>query len=187
MVEKILELGSPIIASLAWPFTVIAIVLLLRRHLQKLIDRLEKVETKWGNFTFPRGLDDIKANFDKVEGLATADELLEKTEKPETKELYVPVAEVMSGWADVERLCQQLLEKKGGVHIPKPNLASWLRLLKRNQLIDSEHAAILDKLRQLRNIAVHGGPGTVGACEAQEYIALADRMMRYLGRQIADE
>lgn len=185
MVEKILELVPPIIASLAWPLAAIVIVCLLRRHLQKLIDRLEKAETKWGKLTFSKAIDDIKADFVKVEGIATADESLEETEKPETKELYAPIAEVMSGWADVEGLCQQLLAKKG-VPVPKTYRALGSRL-KRNQLIDSEHAAILDKLRQVRNIAVHGAPETVGSREAQEYIALADRMIGYLNHQIADE
>ena len=91
----------------------------------------------------------------------------------------------MSAWADVEDVCRELLAKKG-VHVPRTYRALGSRL-KRSQLIDSEHAAILDKLRQVRNIAVHGAPETVGAREAQEYIVLADRMMTYLNRQLADD
>ncbi len=185
MEEKILEIIPPIIASLAWPVTAIVIVCLLRRHLQKLIDRLEKAETKWGNLIFSKAIDDIKAQFVKIEGEVTSDESLEETEKPETKELYAPVSEVISVWADVEGLCQQLLAKKD-VSIPKTYRALGSRL-KRNQLIDPKHAAILDKLRQVRNIAVHGAPDTVGVREAQEYIVLANRMMTYLNRQLADQ
>ncbi|MEX0703632.1 MAG: hypothetical protein WD069_16165, partial [Planctomycetales bacterium] len=135
--------------------------------------------------TFSKAIADIKADFVALEGTVTADEPAAETEKLEGKGLYAPAAEVMSAWADVESLCQRLLEKNG-VHVPGPYRALGSRL-KRNQLIDPEHAAILDKLRQIRNIAAHGGPDIVSACEAREYIALAGRMMTYLNRQLGAE
>lgn len=43
---------SSIVASLAWPVAAIVIVVMLRQHLQKLFDRLEKAETPLGTLTF---------------------------------------------------------------------------------------------------------------------------------------
>lgn len=125
---------------------------------------------------------DIRANLWTV-GQVTADLSPEEIQKFEAKVLYNPVAEVMSAWADVEGLCQTLLAKKGE-NVPKNYRALGSRL-KRNQLIDSEHADILDKLRQVRNIAVHGAPGTVDAHEAQEYIMLSELMISYLHSQLS--
>ncbi len=185
MVENILELAPSIVASLAWPVTAIVIVCLLRRNLRQLIDRLERAETKLGNFIFSKALFDLKEGLDKIEGSDTTDKSFEETEKPDNKELYAPVAEVMSAWDDVEGLCQRLLAKRG-LKTPKPYRPLGLSL-KRNQLIDSEHSVILDKLRQVRNIAVHGAPDTVSSREAQEYVVLAGRMVTYLDGQIAGE
>jgi len=167
MVNAVLGFLSAVVASLAWPGAAVVIVCLLRRDLQGLIDRLEKAETKWGSVTFSEAIADIKADVVAVEGAPTPDETAAEPERLEGKELYAPAAEVMSAWADVETLCQQLLAKKG-VAVPGPYRALGSRL-KRNQLIDPEHAAILDKLRQVRNIAAHGGPDTVSACDAREY------------------
>lgn len=183
-VNAALGFVSAVVRSLAWPAAAVVIVCLMRRHLEKLIDRLEKAETKWGSLTF-KAIADIKADFVAVEGPVIPDESSAEAEKIEDKELYAPVAEVMSAWADVESLCQQLLAKNG-VDVPGPYRALGSRL-KRNQLIDVEHAAILDKLRQVRNIAAHGGPDTVSSWEAREYIALSARMMTYLNRQLAAE
>jgi hypothetical protein len=191
-----LEFIGPVIASLAWPIAAIVIVCLLRGHLGKLLDRVERAETKWANLSFSRAIRDVGAEFLAVEGKATDEQGVEPKELLTVEgkatdeqgvepEMYAPVAEVMSAWADVEDLCRELLAKKG-VNVPRTYRALGSRL-KRNQLIDSEHSAILGKLRQVRNIAVHGSPETVGAREAQEYIILAHRMMTYLDRQLADE
>jgi len=185
MVDKILELIPPTVASLAWPVTAIVIVCLVRRQLQELISRLEKAERRFGSLIFPNAIADIKADLVTVEGVPTPDPSLEETEKPEAKDLYAPVAEVMSAWADVEKLCQQLLAKNG--HHVSGAYRDLGSRLERNRLIDHGHAAILDKLRQVRNIAVHGGPGTVGAREAQEYSMLASHMTAYLYRQLTVE
>lgn len=184
MLEKILELVTIVTGSVAWPIAVVVIVCLLRPHLQKLIDRLEKAETKWGNLTFSKAIDDIRARLLTIEGTVTCDESQQELDEPATEELYAPVAEVMSAWGEVESLCRQLLAKNE-VHVPRTWRALGSRL-KRYHLIDSEHAAVLDKLRQVRNIAAHGSPDTVSAHDAQEYVILADRVTRYLSQKIAD-
>ena len=180
-----MEAFNQLVGHLAWPITVLLLAIIFRRQLQKLIERLEKAETKWGDFTFSKAIDDIREDFIRIEGRVTAFESHDETDIPETKELYAPVAEVMSAWTDVEELCKQLLTKKG-IHAPRTYRALGSRL-NRNQLIDSEHAIILGKLRQVRNIAAHGSPETVSARDAQEYIVLANRMMTYLNRQLGGE
>src|SRR5688572_22395712 len=116
MLSELFDLASTFVASSAWPIATVVVVFLLRRQLQSLIDRLESANTKWGDFTIAKVIEEIEAEFARVEGpIAVA--RVEETEKLVTNQVYAPVAEIMSAWVEVEQLCKQLLAK-AGVSVP---------------------------------------------------------------------
>jgi len=183
------EFLSRLVDTLAWPLTLLAIVFLLRREIASLfgplaeaLGRLEKLSTKSVTAEFGKAAKDAEDELGKGEQRPPEDQL---PEKPAAKEIYLPATEVLEAWLQVEQLCRELLAARG-FSVPGPYRALGSRL-KRYNLIDEHHARVLDTLRQMRNMVVHGGAGAIGPREASEFIALADRMAFYLSNQLKQD
>lgn len=165
-----------IIKSLSWPVAVVIIIFIFRKPIGDLIKRIEEAETKWAKIKFKKGLEEVKSIAKETEKKPEREaEIIEK-------DIYSPISEIISSWNDVENTCQKLLAAKGQ-HIPLTFRALGSRL-KRHNLIDNEHAMILDKLRQLRNVAVHGGSEAIDSDDASEFIRLSENIIEYLREQI---
>ena len=175
--RQIFDFIPKLAGAIAWPIAAAVIVFLLRNYIRKLLERLQKAETKIGDFTFGEAVVDAVVTFEKVEGQIVS------APEPTPKVIYNPVAEVLSSWAHVERLGQELLRKHSG-----KSPTTWRGLgtqLKHRQLIDPEHAEIFDKLRQIRNIAAHD-QRQITPKEVTEYQQMIDRMTVYLNTKLGE-
>jgi hypothetical protein len=97
--------------------------------------------------------------------------------------VYLPRAEVLEAWLQIEQLCGKLLAH-AGERVP-PNFRALGSRLKRYQLIDAAHEDVLDNLRNGRNLAAHGE--RVSADDARAYRNAAADMIGYLNTRLQAE
>jgi uncharacterized protein YutE (UPF0331/DUF86 family) len=188
-----LQFLAAVINSLAWPLTTVALVFVLREPVNRVLTALTRLKYKDLELDFGRELKKIEEKAKAIEVLPAPTakvvggpkepyELLEEAERlaPEFPEPAVAVAWSAiedSLWKAVERLTSTTTFRG------KPASKTIQELLQR-EAIDRETIDVLNRMRNLRNEAVHGrwnAFGGVSADEAREFIALARGIHERLG------
>src|SRR5262249_50260925 len=174
------QLIELVLKQLAWPTAALLIVWLLRGPLAELIRHTDVVERdNDGN---------LRIKFHKIVQAiqqALPAEISTIEGKVLNQEVYSPITEIMEAWIQIEERCRKLLARNGQP-VPQTFRALGTRL-KQHRLLDDKHADALDKLRQGRNLAVHGGLQSIDSTEAAQYLRLADEMIQFLDRRLSGD
>lgn len=180
-----LEFISSVIGSLAWPATAIVLVVVLRSPLGRILITLTKLKYKDLELDFGRGLKELEA---KAKGIDLKPSLLEEqaTSKHTATDLLneagrlaedFPQPAVAAGWQAVEAELMSAVQRLA-ISLDDPPYNSAMKnaaLLHEQGSIDTPTLDVLNRMRNLRNMAVHGGLDATGvnSNEAREFIALA--------------
>lgn len=179
-----LDFVASAINSLAWPAVVITAVILLRRPLTTLIPLLRRVRYKELEVEFAREVQELRE-----EAAAALPPLPAGPPPriPEEEALFKlvsvsPRAAVVEAWRLVEGAARRALEARGepiesGRPLSGPQLK---RALMYRQILDDAARSLLDRLRMLRNQAVHAEDLSVDEASAREYVELALALARRL-------
>lgn len=154
---------------IAWPVVVILIILIFKKPLSKLIPSIKKIDMKFLLIEFERGTNEVE-------------DILQPETKEEKHFIYSPITEINDIWLEIENNCRELL-KKNKYPIPKTYRALGSRIKKYN-LIDEKHRLVLDKLRQLRNIAVRIGEKEIPQKVACKFINLSTVFINYINQEL---
>ncbi len=180
-----LEFISSVLGSLAWPATVITLVVVLRSPLGRILLTLTKLKYKDLELDFGRGLKELEA---KAKGIDLKPSLVEgpPTSKRTATDLLdeagrlaaeFPEPAVAVGWQAVEAELMSAVQRLAiSPDYPPSNSAMKnAALLHEQGSIDTPTLDVLNRMRNLRNMAVHGGWDAMGVSgdEAREFIALA--------------
>jgi hypothetical protein len=176
------------IAEIAWPVTILVIVLIFRRSILdmlsgQLLTRLKAgpVEANW-----ERGVSEIRAE------LAHAPE--PAAGRPSTGSLLAdlgslaerdPPTAVFEASARVEEELRRVVASAGDPHIDVSRLgiSALAQEAHRAGRLNAETAQALDGLSVLRNLVAHGRAGDVTRDRAMEYLALADGALYSIRRE----
>jgi hypothetical protein len=174
---------AELVKALAWPASVVTIVLILRRPLAGLIPLLHKLKYKDLELEFGRGVEEVKAEV-----------LAELPTSPTPKALSAgasavlvklaemsPRAAVTEAWRQVEGALIEAAKRKG-VDLPPRQVALpiyVLRALQAKGALDPGKVAIFNDLRALRNSAAHAPEFALSQESALEYAALATQLAEY--------
>ncbi len=175
----VFEFISSLVNSLAWPISLVIILIIFRKYIIKIIPSIEKLKYK-----------DFEVEFSK-----TMKELMDKSkediEKQSIKENKLkisaenklfglvdisPRSAILESWLLVETAASKALQRKDPEMIKKTYMIAPLRLgeyLNRNQLINANQLEIFNKLREIRNKAVHVSEAQFNVNEVTEYIKLS--------------
>lgn len=188
-----LQFIASLIDSLAWPVAVIVLVFILQAPLRSLLGDLTRFRYGDVEMNFGREIQDLGGRA-KAAGLHLP-------EKPPQSELGVPdfsqiIADatrlssefpgpaVGLAWTAVEHELMQVVMRLGiSADYPPYNAAiKNIELLYKEGHLDGDTRGLLDRMRRLRNAAVHPSKGmvTISADEAQEFIALVRAMIEKL-------
>jgi len=178
---------SKIIESLAWPITVITLILILRIPLGNLLLLLRKLKYKDLELEFSEKLEQLEEKVEKAElPLPTPsfpERIIPGVSSEARKSLRqlavtVPRAAIGEAWRQLEFAIRGALEKQG-ITSPR-HLYPTLELARENKILPQNVIPLVADLRALRNRAVHGRNFTVDAAQALEYIDLSERVMTAL-------
>lgn len=173
---------ASVVGSLAWPGTVIVLVLILRKPIGALLPLLQRLRYKELELEFGRRVEEVKEQL--------AQELPSETVLVPAGEEAGPIARlaeisprsaVLEAWRDVELAALEAAQKIGGESFRHKTLTfQALRILEHSESLDRNVIGLLRDLRGLRNEAAHAPDFALTKESALEYAASASTVARYL-------
>lgn len=190
-----LQFVASVAGSLAWPVTVIAVVVLLRTQLRRVLLTLTRLRYKDLEVDFGRELKEVERKARAIDVTPTGPPPQPATAPKNAAQILAeaerlaqdfPEPAVALAWSAVEdELMGAVMRLAISPDYPPLNSALQnARLLTEQGAIDQSTLDILNRMRNLRNMAVHGGAGLTGVStdEAREFIALARGIVEKLRR-----
>ena len=169
-----------VIGSLAWPGVVAILLIILRRQIVGLAERLHEISLPGGaKATFAKELETariIEAHSEQSLPQITQDSELQEVRSrvvPETSEskylrlvMASPEAAIIDAYKDIEELVMDKIAPLLGVHANNPSVI--VNELVRRELTDSATLNLFGVLRSARNVAAHQRTG-ISVDEALDY------------------
>jgi uncharacterized protein YutE (UPF0331/DUF86 family) len=189
-----LQFLASLAGSLAWPATVVVAVVVLRNQLRRVLLTLTRLRYKDLELDFGRELKEVEKKARAIDvkpagpprAIAAPKDSAQTLDEAERLAEDFPEPAVALAWSAVEdELLGAVMRLAILPDYPPYNSALRnARLLLDQRAIDENTLDILDRLRNLRNMAVHGGAGLAGVSpdEAREFIALARGVVEKLRR-----
>jgi hypothetical protein len=181
---------ASVLSSIAWPSVLIILIILLRRQLVGLAERLQELSLPGGaKATFERQLETARIEAERLPPVPDQ----ERAERvvPETEESrFLRVAATSPEFAIVEvyKRIDAILDKLAKhleMKMPFNNDLVIHELVDRS-LLDKAALELYNTLRNARNVAAHVAPGRISTKEALDYrshtISLLARLHTALGR-----
>ena len=186
-----LDFFSSIVASVSWPIATIVLVYLLRNPLGKLIPNLQRIRYGKVEFDFGVELQELEGKA-KTAGLRVHEGSLLRQAGPRTAEDSIadavhlvaefPEPAVGVAWLAVEHELSLAIGRLA-ISADYPAYNSAMRniiLLNEHGYIDEETRGVLDRMRRLRNAAVHArrDRDEITTAQAREFVTLAAAVAR---------
>lgn len=176
-----LEFIASVIHALAWPAVAIAAIILLRKPLAALIPLLRRLKYKDLELEFAQEVRELREKADaSLRPLAAP-----PTRVPEEDSLLdlaavSPRSAVVEAWRLVESSARRAIEARGALSEGTRSLTGpqLTRALGRAEVLDEPTRSVIDRLRMLRNQAVHAEDFSVDEASAREYTQLAVALAR---------
>jgi hypothetical protein len=171
-----MEFIAALVAALAWPITVAAALILLRRPLERwLQERPSRIKAGPVEVEWDAVISRVQANLDQP-GVPDPAALTSSAETPD-RDLYLlaranPPLAIVEASRRVEAELRHRLSAEG-VESPQVGLSALAQLAHGLGLINTATQESVAGLVALRNLAVHA-PERVSAQEALEFIALTE-------------
>jgi len=164
---------SSLVGSLAWPASILMIVVLLRGPVGQLIPQLRKL--KYGDLEadFGKEVEQVRQAAEKALPKSASDKAGQSGD-PEALADVAPNAAVLAAWKEVEVAAKKLVAAHGhelDLDVANPFLALE-RVLDGTELVERSKVKIFHDLRQLRNRVAHAGEYEVTKQQAKEYARL---------------
>lgn len=179
-----LEFFSSIVQALAWPISVILIVYTLKKPITDLFKGVSKFKYQDLEIDFEKKLEKIDQQISMKSKLKVEEEptkLNNVYEEIETIANISPNAAIVMAWNLVEKEIQEAIMRLAiSPDYPLHNSPlKNLRLLKENNLIDTETEKATNELRMLRNKAAHvtKDEEKITTVEALKYYNIAQKVV----------
>lgn len=187
-----LQFLASLVGSLAWPITIVALAIFLREPVTRALLTLTHLKYKDLELNFGRELKQIQKEAKAIGITAEPREITAPTKRDSSQLLQeagqlaqrFPEPAVAVAWQAVEdELMQAVMRLAISPDYPAHNSAlKNAELLKKEGAIDQRTTELLNRMRNLRNMAIHGTVGLVPIItdEAIEFIALAKGVVEQL-------
>lgn len=173
------EFVSSLVNSLAWPVSILIILISFKKYIIKIIPSIEKLKYKDFEVEFSKKMKELVDKSKKdIERLSFSEDAANESSENELFGLVdiSPRSAILESWLLVETAASKALQKKDPEMIKKTYMVAPLRLgeyLKHNQLINESQLEVYNKLREIRNKAVHISEARFDIGEVIEYIKLS--------------
>jgi len=187
----LLEFLSSVIASLAWPVTVVVVIVIARKPLARLLPNLTMFKAKDFEFHFERGL--LKAEGD-ISELSSSTAPTVSDQPPVTKPAYETIAapyysetkwadegtprqRIMRAWSTLEEALEEYARGHGlGLDVHRP--ATLLKRLASSLSFPPSIVSAAAELNVLRNAVAHGKQPGISEEQAERYVVAAWELVR---------
>ncbi|SRR5216684_7228868 len=181
--------GFTLIAELAkalgWPVAAVVIVVVLQRPIARLLGSLRNLKYGKLKLEFRRRLEKAKKEAAALPAPSEPSAPPRADETPLVQRHLLAQADfrgaILLAWQRVEEQLVELAEsvgvKRGWPLKPTDELARYLQY---TETITDEIASLLGDLQHLRNDLLHNPTFVPTQAQAEEYVALAERVVRFL-------
>jgi hypothetical protein len=181
---------SKIIDSIAWPSTAILLVWLLKDNISQLFPFIEKLKYKDFEIAFSQSIKELTEESEaEIEEPTENDEFIYSNTK-QKQDLYLlaklsPRTAILESWLLVEMAAVEIIRNRGLVtHKKHMGPLTIGQHLHRAQVLTPEQFQIYNKLRNIRNQAVHISDTSFNLKEVTDYIDSALAMAYQLEKSI---
>lgn len=177
-----------LVETLAWPVTVLILVLLFRQEVGGLAKRLSTLKYKNVEAKFDKELREAEKAALQVtphldsEHLETVDEESERVSLGRLERIaqVSPRAAISEAWMEVEQAAQQLAANAEPPGVVKYSPYALGEFLSNKGIVDDAAASFYNQLRSVRNKAMHTRDFVIESEEAERYFELAMGLVAYL-------
>jgi hypothetical protein len=167
---------SEIIKAIAWPATLIVLLVIVRKDLPALIRSLRKLKFKGVEFEFDAAAKQVAADAKSaLPPPSTNPPILLR--KSHTRPMR---GEILEAWLIVEAAARNLLRRNAREVDAKAAPYAVSRALAASGLLEGDQVAIFEQLRVLRNEAVHATDMRFTSQAVEDYVDSALALTDYL-------
>lgn len=179
---------ASLVESLAWPTSVVLIVVTMRKPIAAAMTRLSKARVGPVEAEFEQGLAEVRHDLRHAPELAThtgdtPTPMLSLPEELTRLAAASPRAAVLEAFARIEARLRELLADAGVNVDDRQSGVALARIAHRHQLISDETLNAVEGLAVMRNLAAHSPTDDISLDKALDYLALADAMLYPLRRK----
>jgi hypothetical protein len=170
---NVAEFLIELLGKLAWPICVIILVLMLRKELAGLIEKLRSLKYKDLSLEFDQKLENAKKEAKRAKVTDVFEDLSkDKIEYYEELCQLSPRAAVLESWLQVETVAERILRKHGEEYHRRALNPLLVKMVTIIGMAEWE-SSLYDALRKLRNAVVHQENAQISREVAMEYAKLA--------------
>lgn len=180
----ILTFISELTKALAWPLAVVVLVMLLRKPIIEVFPSLRRLKYKEIELEFSQEVSELKAEVEAIaeEKGEEAPSITSTSSNLINLVSYSTRAAIMEAWLEVESSGIAVASSFWGqppnnIFKNMPKLGEYL--LQCN-IIDENQLTVFNKLRQLRNKAVHAQDLELSEDDARSYVILASDLAKHI-------
>jgi hypothetical protein len=169
-----LQFTAVIIGHVAWPFVVIVLLIVLRKRLGALADRLQEFSFGGAKITLEKNLQQGAAIIEQIPVAAGAEpSAIEERDRGPLQNLAMqsPEGAIIMAYIEIERRLRDISKKLGKQYV---NFRATVQELIKRGVLDSEASALFQLLNRGRNSAAHGENRQLTTADAYEYIRQAE-------------
>ncbi len=175
---------AEIVKALAWPVTVLIILVVLRDPLRQLIPLLQRLRYGGVELDFGQRVQELAAEARQQlpASAATGPEIKPLRDRLDQLAQLSPRATVLEAWLELENAAIEAT-KRHGLNLTSREQRSPILLgdaLERAGILDESKQEIYYRLRNLRNAAAHASDFAFDSSSAVEYADTALRLAEYL-------
>lgn len=174
---------SELVKALAWPASVIVLVILLRKPIVELVPLMKKLKYKELELEFSQELHTLKS--ETADALSPdQDNIQAKADHSKALDLvsYSTRAAIIEAWIELEAAAVEKASSFWGqgpsnVFKNDPKLGEYLHQCK---VLDDKQLTVYKKLRQLRNKSAHVEELSLSESDARAYVEMASNLTDHI-------
>lgn len=180
----VLTFISELTKALAWPLALVILVILLRKPIIEVFPSLRRLKYKEIEVEFAQEVSELKAEVEAIaeEKGEEAPSIISTSSNLLNLVSYSTRAAIMEAWLEVESSSVSVASSFWGqppnnIVRNMPKLGEYLFQCK---VIDENQLSVFNKLRQLRNKAVHAQDLELSEDDAKSYVVLAADLAKHI-------
>jgi uncharacterized protein YutE (UPF0331/DUF86 family) len=168
-----------LLKTLIWPSVVITCIFLLKKHIFALVPNLKELEYAGLHVKFGDGIVALRENKATLLAQTTNgnDKIINMIKEIQSKGSMSPIDTVLRSWLLVENAMKNILEKNGNRIEKNATPSNLIAIFKNTNKLNNMELEMLNKLRALRNVAVHSSSIAISENDANEYLDMAARLV----------
>lgn len=184
---------SSIVSAVAWPATLVILLVQIREQLPQLAKSLRRLKYKDIEVEFGEAAKAIANEVQAIMPAAQVDNKIAGQEKEEVKARLEAIAElapraaILESWLQVEAAAADVIRQRNlGILTPYPGPMRLRDSLHKGGILNKRQLAIFEQLRTLRNEAVHVPEAEFTKAAVSNYIESSIAIASYLEGRAKD-